>query len=111
MSFNINKKLFFIDNFQFLGSALNSLVKNLGEKDFNYLSQNFDTNVLDLVKQKWFYPYEYINDFEMFKEEFASKEKLYSLLTGKKNSNVKYEHVLNVWNTFQMKKMKDYNEF
>ena len=52
MSFNINKKLFFIDNFQFLGSALNSLVKYLGEKDFNYLSQNFDTNVLDLVKQK-----------------------------------------------------------
>ena len=52
MSFNINKKLFFIDNFQFLSSALNSLVKNLGEKDFNYLSQNFDTNVLDLVKQK-----------------------------------------------------------
>ena len=47
----------------------------------------------------------------MFKEEFASKEKLYSLLTGKKNSNVKYEHVLNIWNTFQMKKMKDYNEF
>ena len=29
MSFTINNKLFFIDSFQFLGSSLDSLVKNL----------------------------------------------------------------------------------
>ena len=33
-----------------------------------YLSQQFDNNVLDLVKQKVYYPYEYIIDFEHFKE-------------------------------------------
>ena len=57
MNFTINNKLSFIDNFQFLRSSLDSLVKNLGKGDFKYLSQEFDNNVLDLVKQKVFYPY------------------------------------------------------
>ena len=53
MSFSINNKLRFIDSFHFLSSSLDSLVKNLGKDD---LSQEFDNNVLDLVKQKGFYP-------------------------------------------------------
>ena len=52
MSFTIHNKLIFIDSFQFLGSSLDSLVKNLSEIDFKYLSQEFDNNVLDLVKKK-----------------------------------------------------------
>ena len=59
MSFSMNNKLGFIDSFQFLSSSLDSLVKNLGKVDFKYLSQEFDNTVLDLVKQKGFYPYEY----------------------------------------------------
>ena len=31
---NINNKLVFIDSFQYLGSSLDSLVKNLGKNDF-----------------------------------------------------------------------------
>ena len=46
----------------------------------------------------------------MFKEELQSKEKFYSLLTGKEISDNVYEHVLKVWNTFQMKTMKDYHD-
>ena len=67
MSFSINNQLIFIDSFQFLSSLLNNLVKNLGKDDFKYLSQEFDKNKLDLVKQKGFYPYEYTNNFEKFK--------------------------------------------
>ena len=59
MSFSINSKLSFIDNFQFLRFQLGSLVKNL-----NKLSQEFDSNVIDLVNQKVFYPYEYMSNFE-----------------------------------------------
>ena len=55
MSFNINNKLSFIDSFQFLSSYLESIVKNLNENDFKYLSQEFDKNNLDLFKQKVFY--------------------------------------------------------
>ena len=69
----INKKLIFIDSLQFLRSSLDGLVKNLLKDDFTYLSQEFDNNVLDVVKQKGFYPQEYMRDFEKFKEELPSK--------------------------------------
>ena len=49
MRFNINNKLSFIDNFQFLSSSLDSLVKNLNKDYFKYLSHEFDNKVLDLV--------------------------------------------------------------
>ena len=84
MSFRINNKLRFIDSFRFLTSSLDSLVKNLNKGDSKYLSQEFDNNVLDLVQQKGFYPYEYMSDFEKFKEQLANKENFYSSLRGKK---------------------------
>ena len=110
MSFSINNKLSFIDSFQFLSSSLDSLVKNLAKDDFKYLSQEFDNNVLELIKQKGFYPYEYRSNFEKFKEQLASQEKFYSLLIGKTISDKDYEHVFKVWNKFDMKAMKDYHE-
>ena len=72
-----------IDNFQFLSSKLDGLVRNLAKVDTKYLSQQFDNNVLDLVKKKYFYPDEYMSDFEKFKEQISSKENFYSLFTGK----------------------------
>ena len=62
MSFNINKKLSFIDGLQFLSYSLGSLVKKLGKDDFKYLSAEFDNNVLDQDKEKLFYPCEYMNN-------------------------------------------------
>ena len=74
------------------------------------MSQEFDKSVLDLVKQKLFYPYEYMSDFEKFKEELTIKEKFYSSLTVRKISVEEYEHVLKVWNILKQqshKKRKD----
>ena len=48
-----------------------------------------------------------MSDFAKFKEELPSKEKFYSLLTGKKISNKRYDHVLKIWNKFEMKTIKD----
>ena len=76
VSFSIINKLICIDSFQFLSSSLESLVKNLNKDSFKYLSHEFDNNLLDLVKQKRFYPYEYISDFENFKKQLPSKEVL-----------------------------------
>ena len=50
-----------------------------------------------------------MSDLKEFKEQIPSKEKFYSLLTGKKNSGTEYEHVVKVWNKFEMKTMKDYH--
>ena len=81
MSFSINNKLILIDSFRFLSSSSDNLVKN-STKDFKYLSQDFHNNELDLVKQKGFYPYEYMSSFEKFKEQLSSKKKFYSSLTS-----------------------------
>ena len=107
MSFSISNKLSFIDSFQFLSSSIDSLVKNLTKDDFKYLSQEFDNSVLDLVKQKEFYPYKYMSDFEKFRGQLPSKRKFHSSLTGK-YSDKEYEHVLKVWNNFEMKTIKGY---
>ena len=77
-------KLSFIYSFQFLSSSWNSLVKNLNKDYFKYLSQEFDNNALDLVKQKGFNTYEYMTHFKKFKEELPNKGKFYSSLIDKK---------------------------
>ena len=65
MSFNINNKIFV--------SSLDSLVKNFSKNEFKYLSQEFESKIFDLIKQKGFYPYEYISDLENFNEQLPSK--------------------------------------
>ena len=74
MILRINNMLGFIDSFQFLGSSLDSLVKNLSKNDLKYLSKKFDGNILVPVKQNGFYRYEYMNDFLKFKEKLPSKK-------------------------------------
>ena len=66
------------------------MVKNFGKDNFKYVSQEFHNNVLDLVKQKGFYPYGYMSDFKKFNKELPSKEKFYSSLTCKNISDKEY---------------------
>ena len=67
MSYQIASNLYsFIDSFQFLSSSLDRLDKNLGKDEFKYFSQEFDNKVLDFVKQKGFYPCEYMTGFKKF---------------------------------------------
>ena len=47
-----------------------------------------------------------MNDFGKLKEELPSKKTFYSSLTSRKITDKEYEHVLNVWNKFEMKTMK-----
>ena len=51
-----------------------------------------------------------MNNFEKFKKELRSEEKFYSSLTDREISDKEYEHVLNVWNEFEMKTMKDHHD-
>ena len=74
------------------------------------MSQEFDNNVLDLVKQKGFYPYEYRIYLEKLKEELPRKENIDSFLTCRKINDKKYEYVVNVASKFEMKIMKDYHD-
>ena len=65
MTFTINNTLVFIDSMQFMNSSLDSLVRNLSDNDFKYLSEEF----LKLIKQKGVYPYEYMDSFEKLSDD------------------------------------------
>ena len=62
------------------------VIKNVGENDFYYLSQVLNANIWDLVnKKKEFFPYDYWDSFEKFKEGLPSKNIFYNLLTNHTN--------------------------
>ena len=54
---------------QFMNSSLDKLVTNLSDDDFKYLTEEFGSKNLKLLKQKGAYPYEHMSSFERFDEE------------------------------------------
>ena len=46
---------------KFMNSSLKKLVKNLMDDDFKYLTEEFGSQNLELIKQKGVYPYEYMD--------------------------------------------------
>ena len=67
----------FIDSMSFMNSSLDKLVKNLWDKDFKYLVEEFRSKNLELLKQKDACPYEYMNSFERFNEEKLDARKYF----------------------------------
>ena len=59
MIFSLDNKLVFINIIQFLSSSLDNLVKYIGENDFKHSVKEFGCEVLDLIKQKGFCPFEH----------------------------------------------------
>ena len=51
---------------QFMNSSLDSFVRNLSDHDFKKFSKEFSAKSFKLVKQKFVYPYEYMDSFEEF---------------------------------------------
>ena len=49
--------------------SVEKLVKNLSYHDFIYLTEEFGSKNLELLKQKDAYPYEYMDSFKRFGEE------------------------------------------
>ena len=87
MAFFFGRNLVFIDSMQFMNCSLDKLVKNLVDKDFKYLVEEFGNENLKILKQKGAYPYEYMNSFKRFNEDklFARKH-FYSSTKDKKIS-------------------------
>ena len=104
-------KIVFKDSMKFLKSSVEALVNNLPKDGFNNLEKYFTTEQVKLLKQKGFYPYEYMDSIEKLKDTKPPPQKaFYSKLTGKGINNYNYNHVLNVWKTFKMKSLKEYHE-
>ena len=60
-----------------MNSSLKKLVKNLMDDDFKYLTEEFGSQNLELIKQKGVYPYEYMDSFKRFNEEKLPDKKCF----------------------------------
>ena len=106
-----NFKIVFKDSLKFMASSLEALVNNLPEGALNNLNKYFTSKQVNLLKQKGFFPYDYMDSIEKLKDTKPPTQKaFYSKLTGKGINNYNYRHVLNVWNTWKMKTFKEYLE-
>ena len=104
-------KIIFKDSLKFMASSLEALVNNLPEGALNNLEKYFTTKQVKLLKQKGFFPYDYMDSIEKLKDTKPPPQKaFYSKLTGKGINNYNYNHVLNVWKTWKMKTLKEYLE-
>ena len=111
MAFTIDKNLVFIDSMTFMNSSLDSLGKNLMDEDFKYLSEEFTSKYLELVKEKEVYPYDYMKSLKKLSEDkLLDKCKFFSSLKDECVNEKDYERAKNVWNAFKMKTMGDYND-
>ena len=63
----------------FMSSSLEKLVRNLADNDFKYLTEEFGSKYLEILKQKDAYPYEYMDSFKRFCEQ---KLPVKNVLTG-----------------------------
>ena len=107
----INTNLVFIETMQFMNSSLDSLVKNLSDNDFKYLSEEFSGEFLRLVKEKGVYPYEYIDSFKKFSEDkLPDRCKCFSSLKDECISEKDYLKPVDVWNVFKINSIGDYHD-
>ena len=104
-------KIIFKDSLKFLSSSLGELVNNLPKDAFINLLKYFTTKQAELLKQKGFYPYEYMDKVERFKENKPPPQKaFFSNLSGRGIDKKNYNHVWNIWKTFNMETLKEYHE-
>ena len=104
-------KIVFKDSLKFMASSLEALVNNLPDGSLNNLNKYFTSKQVKLLKQKGFFPYDYMDSIEKLKDSKPPPQKaFYSKLTGKGINNYNYNHVLNVWKTWNMKTFKEYLE-
>ena len=104
-------KIVFKDSLKFMSSSLGALVNNLPKDAFKNLLKYFTPKQAEILKQKGFYPYEYMDSIEKFNNtKLPPREAFYSKLSGRGIKEKDYNHAWNVWNTFKMKTFKEYHE-
>ena len=87
MVFFLGRDLVFTDSMQFMNSSLDKLVKNLVDKDFKYLVEEFGTKNLKILKQKGAYPYEYMSSLKRFNQDkLCARKYFYSSTKDRKIS-------------------------
>ena len=104
-------KIVFKDSLKFMSSSLGVLVNNLAKHVLKNINKYYTPEEVELIKQKGFYPYEYMDTEEKFNDtKLPPPQAFYSKLSGKGITNKDYKHACNVWKTFKMETFKDYHK-
>ena len=105
-------KLRFIDSFKFMSSILDSLVNNLASRGSEFFGfEECSKNQYKLLIKKGIYPYEYMTDWDKFKEtKFPPREAFYSKLNISDVGNEDYEHSNRVWKEFGLEHLGEYHD-
>ena len=94
-----------------MSSSLDSLVNNLacgGSEFFGF--KDYNESQYKLLIRKGIYPYEYMDDWNRFKETaLPPKEAFYSKLSMSGVSDQDYEHARRVWREFGIKDLGEYH--
>ena len=71
----------------------------MSDNHFKYLSEEFSSEFLKLVKENGVYPYEYMNSFKKFSEnKLPDRSKFFSSLKDECISEKDYLKAVDVWN-------------
>ena len=99
----------FIDSLKFMSSSLDSLVNNLVRGNDRFFGfEDYNESQYKLLIRKGIYPYEYMDDWNRFKETaLPPKEALYSKLNMSGVTDQDYEHTHRVWNEFGIKDLEN----
>ena len=104
-------ELRFIDSLKFMSSSLDSLVNNLAHGgDYHFFGfKEYSENQYKLLTKKGIYPYEYMTDWDKFKEmKLPPREAFYSKLNMSGVSKEAYEHANRTWKEFGLKDFGEY---
>ena len=105
----VKREIRFIDSIKFMNDSLEELASNL--TSFTDLEHYFEGAQLELVKRKGVYPYDYMDCIERLNEtSLPLIECFYSKLNDTNIKEEDYAHAKLVWDTFEMKTMKDYHD-
>ena len=127
---DVKRDIRFIDSLKFMSSSLDSLSSNLTkcgkcdvckgiikgsrclnptDKKLHEITKYFVGEELKLLLRKGVFPYDWLDDFDKLNEtQLPPKEAFYSKLRGEDISDEDYKHAKKVWETFNMKTMRDY---
>jgi hypothetical protein len=121
-------KIKFLDSVAFLNASLSEIAETLDNDDFIHTKKfskqyNNPTQAFKLLRQKGFYPYEYVTSFDRFNDkQLPPVETFVSSLTYETNNfddlseeqqyemKKDYEHAKTVWDFFNCKSFGDYHD-
>ena len=115
LTLRLGDRLVFKDSYMFLGSSLQTLGNNLLKAGIDKFVQlktqipGVSDEQLRLLVGKGVYPYEYMTNYEHFKDHLPLNEEFFSNLHNADITDADYADAQAVWNAFNIRTLGQYH--